>query len=225
MDIDSAELKWLREHGYTPIGEDETFSFGCRRCGRCCCNRDEPIQLTGIDVYAIANALGRSTADILERYTETVPGARTGLPVVFIRELADGCCPFLRKKQCTIQQNKPIVCRLYPLGRIIHEGKPLYITQQNASCGKARDVKVGDWLDWFHIRDTDEECILWNSLCLSASRFTEAARERQTPEDIMRLSAAFYQNLYLSVDMSRPYIETLRDTIRSWEAEFEGFRM
>jgi uncharacterized protein len=84
------------------------FSFACRACGRCCAGK---IIMAGPhEVLGMARLLGISTTDFLTLYTEH--GGTT------LRFGADGRCVFLKADGgCGVHPRRPLVCRLYPLGR------------------------------------------------------------------------------------------------------------
>jgi uncharacterized protein len=84
------------------------FSFACRACGHCCAGK---IIMAGPhEVLGLARHLGIGTADFLALYTE-----RGG---TVLRFGADGRCVFLRSDGgCGVHPRRPLVCRLYPLGR------------------------------------------------------------------------------------------------------------
>ena len=96
------------------LGTDGVFSYECHRCLRCC--RDKRIRVNPYETYRLARALGMSTTDFLAQHT-----AAQGT------ELArrdDGRCVFLGAEGCTVHADRPLVCRLYPLGRRVSLGKP-----------------------------------------------------------------------------------------------------
>ena len=42
-----------------PVKENTTIQFECQQCGECChCRADDPIKLTGYDVFRLAQFLG-----------------------------------------------------------------------------------------------------------------------------------------------------------------------
>jgi hypothetical protein len=84
------------------------FSFVCRACGHCCAGK---IIMAGPhEALGMARLLGISTTEFLALYTEH--GGTT------LRFDADGRCVFLRSDGgCGVHPRRPLVCRLYPLGR------------------------------------------------------------------------------------------------------------
>src|SRR3954452_14469833 len=84
------------------------FGYICRRCSRCCQNKH--IQLDPYEVARLARARGESTGHF--RSAWTVDGLGTHL-----RQKDDGTCVFLGPQGCEVHADRPLVCRLYPLGR------------------------------------------------------------------------------------------------------------
>lgn len=90
------------------------FSYQCNRCTRCC--RDKRIRVNPYESYRLSRALGLDTTDFLARHTieQGTELARTD----------DGRCVFLGPDGCTVHADRPLVCRLYPLGRHVVDGEP-----------------------------------------------------------------------------------------------------
>ena len=87
-----------------------TSSFGyiCRRCSRCC--QHKHIQLDPYELARLAHAKGETTTSF--RMNWTVGGQGTALA-----QKEDGTCVFLGPEGCEVHADRPLVCRLYPLGR------------------------------------------------------------------------------------------------------------
>lgn len=83
------------------------FSYTCHACSRCC--HDKVIQLNPYEVARLAQNLGISTTEFLTHYTE-----RSGTA---LRRVEAGACVFLTPQGCGVHPDRPLVCRLYPLGR------------------------------------------------------------------------------------------------------------
>lgn len=83
------------------------FSFSCARCRRCC--RDKIIRLNPFETARLSRILGMSTTRFLRDHTEA--GGTS------LRRNPDGTCPFLSVGGCAVHPDRPLVCRLYPLGR------------------------------------------------------------------------------------------------------------
>jgi Fe-S-cluster containining protein len=91
-------------------GRDQAFGYECRRCLRCC--RHKRIQLNPYEVARMARARGVSTTAF--RALHTVDGQG-----VELAQAETGDCVFLGPEGCTVHPDRPLVCRLYPLGRFV----------------------------------------------------------------------------------------------------------
>jgi uncharacterized protein len=89
---------------------DQPFGYECRRCLRCC--RHKRIQLNPYEVARLAYGRGMSTTAF--RALHTVDGQ--GLELA---QAENGDCVFLGPEGCTVHPDRPLVCRLYPLGRFV----------------------------------------------------------------------------------------------------------
>jgi len=84
----------------------EAFGYTCRACSRCCAHKI--IQVNPYEIARLARRMGLSTSDFRDRYVER--GA-------ILRRTDDDVCVFLSDKGCSVHADRPLVCRLYPLGR------------------------------------------------------------------------------------------------------------
>jgi Fe-S-cluster containining protein len=85
------------------------FYFSCKRCLTCC--RFKSIQLNPFEIARLATNRGISTTQFIKNYT-----IANG---TFLQNREDGTCVFLDDKGCTVHPDRPLVCRLYPLGRYV----------------------------------------------------------------------------------------------------------
>ena len=63
--------------------------------------------------------LGLSSGQFLAQYTSQHIGPESGLPIITLkpRHQPDLICPFVTPKGCSVYQNRPSSCRMYPLMR------------------------------------------------------------------------------------------------------------
>jgi Fe-S-cluster containining protein len=86
----------------------EAFAYVCNRCSLCCWHK--VIQVNPYEISRLARRVGVSTGVFAERYTEDGLGAR-------LTRREDGACSFLGPEGCGVHPDRPLVCRIYPLGR------------------------------------------------------------------------------------------------------------
>ena len=118
--------------GKRQLGPADEFCFGCHsglKCFTDCCH-DVNILLTPVDVLQLARHLGLNTTDFLDEYTSIPITKELHLPVVALKmnDAEDKRCHFLGegdktsgggKAGCTVYENRPWACRMYPLGMAI----------------------------------------------------------------------------------------------------------
>jgi len=102
----------------TVLSGDNNFHFACHEgldCFTRCC-RDITIFLTPYDILRMKKGLKMSSEDFLSAYTATLVGD-SGLPVVALKMQDDEkkSCPFVTSQGCTIYEDRPWSCRIYPL--------------------------------------------------------------------------------------------------------------
>ncbi|HTY24232.1 MAG TPA: YkgJ family cysteine cluster protein [Desulfomonilaceae bacterium] len=98
---------------------DDAFNFSCRPgidCFNSCC-RDITIFLSALDVVRLRKTLGVTSTAFLHEYTHQILSPVSGLPAVVLRMSDDEQkkCPFVTEQGCSVYENRPYSCRLYPL--------------------------------------------------------------------------------------------------------------
>jgi Fe-S-cluster containining protein len=207
--------KYYLDHILKP---EDKFVFQCQMCGNCCRNRSESIRLTGVDIFHIAKQLEMSMPEAVKKFTTFSIGKDSKLPLLYLRERLDGSCSLLRKGKCTVQSEKPAVCAIYPLGRMVIDKDQhySYFTQPNYCPGdvghtngealshvpadeaqrilndpalKSATYSLEEWLSMFHIRPREKEHLAWNKLAMTCSDFIRKAIERTEPVEERAIEA------------------------------------
>jgi Fe-S-cluster containining protein len=117
--IDRLKEKILKD--YERMGLDDTFEFCCEPgvpCFNKCCG-DVNIFLTPYDVLRMKNALGLESDEFLDRYTMLPIQRDMKYPVVMFKmdeSQPDKPCQLVGTDGCTIYEDRPWPCRMYPLG-------------------------------------------------------------------------------------------------------------
>ncbi len=83
------------------------FSYQCNRCARCCIGRQ--ISLNPYEICRLAQNKGLSTTKFIADYIN--------VETMSLRHHPDGSCLLLTESQCGVYEDRPLACRLYPLGR------------------------------------------------------------------------------------------------------------
>jgi Fe-S-cluster containining protein len=75
--------------------------------------------LTPYDILRLKSRLNLSSDQFLDRYTDNSIDETYGLPLVMLKMGDDETrrCPFVSPEGCSMYEDRPGACRLYPLGR------------------------------------------------------------------------------------------------------------
>ena len=139
---------------------DDTFRFACNCCGQCCKERED-ILLSAYDIMRLQGYLDISFEELLLTYCEMYIGKESELPICRLR--TEARCPFLLHGKCYVQDAKPTVCALYPLGRMFDGKKVRYFLQKH-DCGAGNtEHTLRKWLESLG-PDNEKCCILWGNL-------------------------------------------------------------
>ena len=115
------------------------FSYACTRCSRCCVNK--LIQVNPYELARLAGRLGLTTGEFRARFTD---GARLNVD-------GDGRCVFLEAEGCSVHSDRPLVCRLFPLGRVVDEDGQVSFRRPDFEPGAAgvfgTDATVADYVE------------------------------------------------------------------------------
>jgi Fe-S-cluster containining protein len=126
------------------LAPGESFCFKCHSglpCFGNCCG-DVNILLTPVDVLRLARRLGLSTREFLDTHTLIPITKELHLPVVMLR-MGDGParrCPFVEEKGCSVYEDRPWACRMYPLGMALPPARagvtpePVYFVFEEDFC-------------------------------------------------------------------------------------------
>jgi len=125
-----------------PVALGDPMQFNCspeNPCFNQCC-RDLNQALTPYDVLRMKNAVNLPSGKFLQKYTSRHTGPGSGLPVLtFKPNPATGhACPFVTQAGCSIYEDRPASCRMYPLARAV-----------------ARDRRTGENVEYFALIEED----------------------------------------------------------------------
>jgi Fe-S-cluster containining protein len=134
------------------LSAESSFSFSCHKnlpCFTQCC-RDINIFLTPYDILRIKKRLGISSEEFLSRYTLSLIAERSGFPLVILKmcEDQDKRCPFVDPAGCSIYEDRPWSCRMYPVDRGDGEGEFRFIVDPSICLGmkEKREWTVREYL-------------------------------------------------------------------------------
>jgi uncharacterized protein len=138
---------------------EDSFEFACGpevRCFTECCGKLE-LLLTPYDVLRLHIRLGISSAEFLDTYSIMRWATGHGFPEIMMKMNADNDkrCPFVTPEGCSVYEDRPGACRIYPLGRAATkhamDGTPreFYFPVREDHCKgfeQNRKLTVREWL-------------------------------------------------------------------------------
>jgi len=153
-----------------PVGLNDPMGFACgpdTPCFNECC-RDLNQALTPYDILRMKQALGMASHAFLQAYTTLHHGPETGLPIVsFKPNPATGhACPLVREAGCSVYEDRPASCRMYPLARAISRDRATgkiqeyFALMHEDHCkgfGRESGATVGQWLEGQKVIDHNRE--------------------------------------------------------------------
>ena len=140
------------------LGLDDRFRFACHpgvSCfGRCC--GDINIALTPYDVLRLRARLGITSSEFLAKYA-IVPFTKeqaVPVPLLKMRDDEKKSCPFVAEGKCTVYEDRPWACRMYPVGFASpQEGtgnEPFYFLLEEEGCRgfeEAHEQTIREWVE------------------------------------------------------------------------------
>lgn len=145
---------------YPRMNIDSTFKFSCHpqiSCFNKCC-ADVNIFLTPYDVLRMKNRLGISSSEFMNKFTAMPIDRNQRFPVILFRmnDAQGKTCHFVdQEKGCSIYEDRPWSCRMYPLGLASpKEGNAegdsdFYFLMEEDICkghGENQEFSVREWL-------------------------------------------------------------------------------
>ncbi len=140
------------------LQHDDQFKFECGPHVPCfteCCGKLE-LLLTPYDILRLKTRLRMTADDFLEQYGIMRRRTAHGFPEFLMQMNPETKrCPFVTENGCTVYEDRPAACRIYPLGRastrhpMTGENQEFYFTVREAHCKGfdfPREWQVREWL-------------------------------------------------------------------------------
>jgi Fe-S-cluster containining protein len=164
---------------YPRLTEESSFTFHCHSGVSCfneCCG-DVNIFLTPYDIIRLKNRLGITSGQFLSKHTISPFDENLKYPVVMLRMQDDEkkTCPFVSEQGCTVYEDRPWSCRMYPLGLASPKDgseqldKEFYFLLQEGVCQGFKEKKqqtVAEWINEQGISDYNEVGDLFKEIAL-----------------------------------------------------------
>ncbi len=150
------EIEKLKEtilKEYPRLNKESKFKFNCHKnisCFNKCCS-DVNIFLTPYDIIRLKNRLKISSQEFLDKFTIVPVDENQNHPVVMLKMNNDKekTCPFVGKEGCSVYEDRPWSCRMFPLGVASPkdsdkngEGEFYFILQEPVCMGYKEDISL-----------------------------------------------------------------------------------
>jgi Fe-S-cluster containining protein len=141
------------------LTKNSRFRFRCHpkvRCFTACCSNVN-IALPPYDLLRLRKRLGLAAHEFITQYGEIQVLDKTLFPVVTLKMRDDDkkSCPFVTPQGCTVYEDRPNICRYYPVGmatlrKLDAEGgkDEFYFMTQEDHCKGFEEEKewtIGEW--------------------------------------------------------------------------------
>lgn len=176
MKREDFQEKVLKE--FPKLKPEDKFRFDCKpgiACFNKCCN-DVNIFLTPYDIARLRKALGISSGEFLEKHTLLPIDENLKHPVVMLRMLDDGLdCPFVNADGCTVYDDRPWSCRMFPLGVASPgdtmkdtEGEFYFLLKEDVCEGfsQKKEWSVLEWMNDQNVKEYQELGELFKEISL-----------------------------------------------------------
>ncbi|BFK89648.1 YkgJ family cysteine cluster protein [Blautia coccoides] len=186
----------IDEYMKMKIGVDEPFKFHCTQCGKCCFNRNkEAILITGKDIFNISKSQGLTPEETVKKYGLASIGRDSRLPIVRLKTVGLlQQCVLLKDNKCSIHDSKPVVCAMFPIGRMLNlnpegtDGRKQKIEYLfvNPECGDDTETHTArEWLYKFGISLEDTFFVKCSQVISKLTPLLQRA-EKEFNEKIMQ---------------------------------------
>lgn len=165
--------------GRKPIGRD-SFMFLCDpevECfNRCCRNPD--LELYPYDVARLCTRLGLNSREFLNSHTFHASRSNPYFPSVMLKMENDGSgtCPFMSPEGCSVYEDRPDACRMFPLERGVsvdplqkRKSEEIYYMQKLPYClghDRAAEWTAASWVHSQGLSEYNRMGDLWAELSL-----------------------------------------------------------
>lgn len=199
----------LRECNLDEISDGKKYSINdmvkadcddCKGCSACCHGMGSSIVLDPLDVHRLMSHFHTRFEVLLEDKIELNIVDGVILPNLKMNTQAEGePCIFLDAEgRCSIHEDRPGICRIFPLGRVYEDNSFSYILQIHECQKENRSkVKVSKWIDTPDLKKNQQFITDWHYFLKAAqARLAAGGDEEQIKRTAMQILQYFYIEPY-----------------------------
>lgn len=193
---------------------------GCKGCAACCTGMGTSVILDPYDIYRFQKGMKKPLSYLIANDAvelNVVDGAiLPNLKMVGEQEK----CTFLSEEgRCGIHENRPGVCRLFPLGRFYEDGDFRYFLQAGECKASNRSkVKVSKWIDIPDRNRNHDFLCKWHEVLKQVEAAVGENGEEMDLEVGRQINMLLLKTFFLE-----PYVME-EDFYGQFEARMEAFR-
>lgn len=146
--------------GMVPL-EDNDFEFACHPgvpCFTVCCKKVD-MTLYPYDVIRLKNILRMDSETFVRLHTFLVRGENPFFPTLKLKLDQKEECPFLSTNGCSVYNDRPYACRMYPLERAVdrmstkERHDEFYFLTQHSYCKGHEESQIQNVKKWIRSQD------------------------------------------------------------------------
>ncbi len=183
----------------------------CKGCSVCCHDMGKSIVLDPLDIYRLSMSFEELLGSTVE--LNIVDGVI--LPNLKMSEENNSCIFLDENGRCSIHENRPGICRIFPLGRVYDDGSFNYILQVN-ECPKENKskVKVSKWIDTPNLKTNQKFISDWHYFIKkTGQKILNMDDEKVAKKVNLEILQAFYVEPYKrDEDFYTQFYKRLHDT-------------
>jgi Fe-S-cluster containining protein len=160
------KLKETILNEYPKLNKESKFCFNCHKnisCFNKCCT-DVNIFLTPYDVIRLKSRLKISSQEFLDKFTLLPIDDKQRHPVIMLKMNSDGekSCPFVCDEGCSVYEDRPWSCRMFPLGvaspkdKNTSENEEFYFILEEPVCQGYSENKEWTVEEWMQDQKVDK---------------------------------------------------------------------
>ena len=196
----------LRECNLDEISDGKKYSINdmvkadcddCKGCSACCHGMGSSIVLDPLDVHRLMSHFQTRFEVLLEDKIELNIVDGVILPNLKMNTQAEGePCVFLDAEgRCSIHEDRPGICRIFPLGRVYEDNSFSYILQRHECQKENRSKgKVSKWIDTPDLKKNQQFITDWHYFLKAAQARLAAGGEEEL---IKRIAMQILQYFYI----------------------------
>lgn len=222
----------IREIDLKEISDGRLYTAGdmvkigcndCAGCSECCRMVGDTIHLDPYDIYHLEKALNKSFEELMADTIEL--GVVDGMicPKLKIREGGAGCVLLSEEGRCTIHNDRPGFCRMFPMGRIYEENGFKYFLQvHECPYPNKTKVKLRKWLGISGLEKYEEYVCSWHFFIKDMQEIVAGTENEAISKNLnMYLLRQFYVNRY---DALREFYEQFYERMNEAKAVTAAYR-